>query len=367
MNRIARALPALIALALAASSASAHDQPYSYLDLRTSGAAVEGRVAAHVVDLAHGSGLDADSLRDASYLERQRPRVVRVFLERMYVRDEGRRMEMTPGAFEIVPDRKLVAMAFTARLEAPGDGIEVHGPLFDYEPQHETYLNVFEDGKLTVQDLLTHEHRVAGPAISVASVMRPFVLQGVHHIFLGPDHILFVVGLLLLGGSLGRLLKIITAFTAAHSLTLAAATLGLVQPSPRLVEPIIALSIVFIGVENLRHRPQARDRRALFAFCFGLVHGFGFASVLRDTGLPPGAIGWSLFSFNLGVELGQAAIVLAIAPLLAWVRAGASAAPGAWPQPARGSSCAPAAIGLRSDSSPAECDLQVARPEDSFL
>lgn len=332
MRRIGRALPALIALALGATPAVAHDVPYSYLDLHLNGGAVEGRVAAHVVDLAHESGLVADSLRHPAYLSRERARVVPVFLERLDVRDGGKHLTVEPTRLDIVLDRGLVAMTFTSMLEHAGDGLEVRGPLFPYDPQHETYLNVFDGGKLRVQDLLTRDHRMAaigGEArLSVASVVREFVIQGVRHIFLGPDHILFVIGLLLLGGSLGRLLKIITAFTAAHSLTLAAATLGFVQPSPRLIEPLIALSIVFIGVENLRHRSGSPDRRALLAFCFGLVHGFGFASVLRETGLPANAIGWSLFSFNLGVELGQASIVLAVAPLLAWVRSGSERA--AW-------------------------------------
>jgi hypothetical protein len=135
-----------------------------------------------------------------------------------------------------------------------------------------------------------------------------------------------VIGLLLLGGGLRRLLKIVTAFTAAHSLTLAVATLGIFQPPSRVVEPAIGLSIVCIGIENLRHRPGMPDRRALLAFCFGLVHGFGFASVLRETGLPAGALGWSLASFNLGVEMGQAAIVLSLAPVLAWVRSASTRA-----------------------------------------
>jgi hydrogenase/urease accessory protein HupE len=226
-----------------------------------------------------------------------------------------------PVRLEAVPDRKLVAMDFTA---APGHGqIVARGPLFAYDPAHETYLNVFVDGKLRVQDLLTNDHHESAcdvaAGVSIPEVVARFIVQGVKHIFQGPDHIAFVVGLLLLGGGLRRLLKIVTAFTAAHSLTLAAATLGILQPPSRIVEPAIALSIVCIGIENLRHRPGMPDRRALLAFCFGLVHGFGFASVLRETGLPAGALGWSLASFNLGVEMGQATIVLSLAPILAWV------------------------------------------------
>ena len=316
-----RALVAL-ALALAARPASAHDQPYSYLDLRLGSRGLEGRVAAHVIDLAHESGLDADSLRDPAYLARTRRRVERVFLQRLDVTVGGRRLEVRPVALSPVPDRKLVAMDFTAPRAA--GSMVARGPFFAYDPAHETYLNVFVDGKLRVQDLLTNDHRESvcdvAAGVSAPQVIARFVLEGVKHIFQGPDHIAFVVGLLLLGGGMRRLLKIVTAFTAAHSITLAVASLGLFQPPSRIVEPAIAASIVCIGLENLRHRPGVRDRRALLAFCFGLVHGFGFASVLRETGLPAGALGWSLASFNLGVEMGQAAIILSVAPVLAWVR-----------------------------------------------
>jgi len=311
-----------LALALAAGPASAHDQPYSYLDLRLGSRGLEGRVAAHVIDLAHESGLDADSLRDPAYLARTRPRVERVFLERLDVTVSGRRLEVRPVALSPVPDRKLVAMDFTAP-RASGS-LVARGPLFAYDPAHETYLNVFVDGKLRVQDLLTNDHRESvcdvAAGVSAPQVIARFVLEGVKHIFQGPDHIAFVIGLLLLGGGMRRLLKIVTAFTAAHSIPLAVASLAVFQPPSRIVEPAIAASIVCIGLENLRHRPGVRDRRALLAFCFGLVHGFGFASVLRETGLPAGALGWSLASFNLGVEVGQAAIVLSVAPVLAWVR-----------------------------------------------
>jgi hypothetical protein len=176
-----------------------------------------------------------------------------------------------------------------------------------------------------------------GRSPSTWAVAQQFVFEGVHHIFIGPDHILFIIGLLLLGGTLPQLLKIVTAFTLAHSVTLALATLGILNPSARLIEPLIALSIVFVGLhaifEMAKSRgatPQAargsvargsvaRDWRVIFAFGFGFIHGFGFANVLREVELPARALGWSLFSFNLGVELGQATIVLAVAPLLALI------------------------------------------------
>jgi hydrogenase/urease accessory protein HupE len=149
--------------------------------------------------------------------------------------------------------------------------------------------------------------------------MKTFIPSGIHHIMIGPDHILFLVGLLLLGGSWMALVRIVTAFTVGHSITLSLAALNLLTPPASLIEPAIALSIVFVGADNLV-RGDGRDLRAWVALVFGLVHGFGFANVLREFGLPSEALGWSLFSFNLGVEIGQLAIVLIVASALAAVR-----------------------------------------------
>jgi len=159
----------------------------------------------------------------------------------------------------------------------------------------------------------------AGSRQGTVAVMRTFVPSGIQHILIGPDHILFLVGLLLLGGGWKALVRIVTAFTIGHSITLSLAALGIVSPPARLIEPAIALSIVFVGADNLV-RGGGRDVRAWIALVFGLVHGFGFANVLREFGLPREALGWSLFSFNAGVEIGQLAIVLVVATLLAAIR-----------------------------------------------
>ena len=153
--------------------------------------------------------------------------------------------------------------------------------------------------------------------------MLRFVREGVLHIFGGPDHILFVLGLLLLGGTLKSLIKTVTAFTVAHSITLTVAATGLWNPGPRYVEPLIALSIVAIALENLRRNGKTakRDLRPWFAFGFGLIHGFGFAGALAEVGLPKEALGVALASFNIGVEIGQVTIVLAAAPALALLSA----------------------------------------------
>jgi hydrogenase/urease accessory protein HupE len=145
---------------------------------------------------------------------------------------------------------------------------------------------------------------------------RDFLILGIEHIVLGYDHLLFLFGLLIVTRNFISSLKIITCFTIAHSITLALATLDLVQIPSNIVEPLIAASIVYVGVENiLRENPKGRW---LLTFAFGLIHGFGFATVLRELGVGASGSGIAvpLLSFNLGVELGQIAIAAIVLPII---------------------------------------------------
>ena len=154
----------------------------------------------------------------------------------------------------------------------------------------------------------------AGPTPSVARVAWSMLKLGVEHILTGADHLVFLLGLVLVGGTLRALLGVVTAFTLAHSITLALAALSVVAPSPGLVEPAIALSIAYVGVENL-FVPDA-SKRWRITFPFGLVHGFGFAGALRQIGLPRGQVPLALISLNLGVETGQLAVLTVALPIL---------------------------------------------------
>lgn len=145
---------------------------------------------------------------------------------------------------------------------------------------------------------------------------RQYLRVGLSHIFLGYDHIAFLLALLFVA-RFREVIGIVTAFTVAHSLTLALATLDLVTLPPRLVESAIAASIVYVAAENICRDPErSGPHRWRVTFAFGLVHGFGFASVLRELGLPSEGLARSLLAFNLGVELGQLAIAAACWPLL---------------------------------------------------
>lgn len=155
---------------------------------------------------------------------------------------------------------------------------------------------------------------VAGEGRSTWDIVQ----LGVVHILEGPDHLLFLLGLLLGVRRLRDVLLVATAFTLGHSVTLSVATLGWAVPPARVVEPLIALSLVWVGVENLWRR-EARGRWRVAAV-FGLVHGFGFASALRELALSPARLGWALLGFNAGVELGQLLVLVPLVPLLALLR-----------------------------------------------
>ncbi|MDD1519138.1 MULTISPECIES: HupE/UreJ family protein [Bradyrhizobium] len=149
---------------------------------------------------------------------------------------------------------------------------------------------------------------------SLSSTMQRYLITGVEHIFLGYDHVAFLVAIVLWARRLLPVVKIVTAFTIAHSLTLSLAALNVLVIPSRIVEPAIAASIVFVAVENFFSRDI--DRRWRVAFLFGLIHGFGFAGALREIGLPPDAIVSALAAFNVGVEIGQIAIVALLLPVL---------------------------------------------------
>jgi hydrogenase/urease accessory protein HupE len=142
--------------------------------------------------------------------------------------------------------------------------------------------------------------------------------MGLEHILTGYDHLLFLLGLVLVGRPLRSLVAAVTAFTLAHSVTLALSAFDVWTPSPRIIEPCIALSIAYVGIENWFVK-DARGRWRI-TFLFGLVHGFGFAGALREIAVPRADIPAALFAFNLGVEFGQLAVLAAFVPLVLAVR-----------------------------------------------
>lgn len=193
--------------------------------------------------------------------------------------------------------------------------------LADLPRGHKQFCSVYDqENRLLAQRMLSAESNELTIDLRTTSANNKssfrFLILGIEHILTGYDHLAFLLALLIAGGSLRHNAKIITSFTVAHSLTLALATFGLVNVHPAIVEPLIAASIVFVGLENLFHRRLAA--RWLVTFSFGLVHGLGFASTLRELGI--GGFGVRaaipLLSFNFGVELAQITIAALVLPLV---------------------------------------------------
>jgi hydrogenase/urease accessory protein HupE len=327
VRRSVPAPPLLCAVLLAALAgvrgAEAHPVPFSYLDLRLKAGVLEGSVTVHVFDLAHDLDIQpAERLLDPAFAAERATAVHDLLAGRFGISADGRELEPQWSSPELLAGRNSLRLPVGYALAGRPGTLRIHAAMFPYDPQHQTFLNIYEDEALT-QVMLGGDHRefeyFPGTRQGASAVVRKFLAAGVHHILIGPDHLLFLVGLLLLGGSVRQLAVIVTAFTAAHSITLSLAALNLVGPPARLIEPAIALSIVYVGADTLLKR-DGRDVRGWIAFAFGFIHGFGFASVLREMGLPARALGLSLVSFNAGIEIGQLLVVAFVATALSALR-----------------------------------------------
>ena len=213
--------------------------------------------------------------------------------------------------------------------------------LFDVDPTHRGLVQWIAPGTDEAQALVfgnqSGEQTLALQAPGRWDTLKQYMLDGVWHIWIGYDHILFLLALLLpsvlvrregqwapapqIGGAAKEVIKVVTAFTLAHSITLSLAALGVVSLPSRLVESAIAASVVVAALSNLFTSSESKhSKRWMMAFAFGLLHGFGFASVLADLGLPKNALVLALVGFNVGVEIGQLAIVAVFLPIAFWLR-----------------------------------------------
>lgn len=317
-----RAAAIVVALAWPRLTA-AHPVPFSYLDLRLQNDAIEGSLVVHMFDAAHDLNVEPpERLLNAAVALQRAAELTRLFSDRLVVSADGRRLSPQWLAPDVVADRQSLRFPVRFALNGRPGTLTVFARIFPYDPQHQTFLNIYEGDALT-QAILDGGRPLfeyyAGTRQGAIAVIEKFLPAGIHHILIGPDHLLFLIGLLLLGGTVRQLAMIVTSFTIAHSITLSLAALNIVSPPARIIEPAIALSIVYVGADNLLIK-EGRDVRAWIAFAFGFIHGFGFANVLREMELPARALGWSLFSFNVGVEIGQLMVVAVVATALAALR-----------------------------------------------
>jgi hydrogenase/urease accessory protein HupE len=321
---VKRLICAALMAALWPAGASAHPVPFSYLDIHVEARALEVTLVVHIADLANDLKISpVEELLKPEVVNARAAAMLSMLTPRFAIAADGR--PLTPhwsGTPEILTERQSLRFSLRYELSAAPGTVQVSAAMFPYDPNHQTFLNVYEGEALT-QAILDRGRPsfeyFGGSRQGVIAVIRKFVPAGIHHILIGPDHLLFLVGLLLLGGTVRQLLLVVTSFTLAHSITLSLAALNIVSPPARLIEPAIALSIVYVGADNLL-ASGGRDMRAWIAFAFGFIHGFGFANVLREMDLPSRALGWSLFSFNIGVEIGQLLVVVTVASVLTVLR-----------------------------------------------
>jgi len=330
ISRRALRLAVLAAVALAAAPASAHKPSDSLLSLRPAAGGGDGRWDIAVRDLDDVLGLDADGDGAVTWGElAAREGDVRGYaLGRLALRTPAGpcAVEAAPIAVALHSDGAYASLPLALGCPAGARSLLVdYRLLFDVDRQHRGLVRVEAAGggeQTLILSAADHSREVAllAPVPGAASVPA-FIAEGILHIWGGLDHVLFLLALLLpamLRPALLDVSKIVTAFTAAHSLTLSLAALGLVQLPARITEPAIAASVILAAVNNLR--PLFGRDRWVVAFALGLLHGFGFSSVLADAGLPRGRLLASLLGFNVGVEIGQLAIVALFVPLALLLR-----------------------------------------------
>jgi hydrogenase/urease accessory protein HupE len=223
-----------------------------------------------------------------------------------------------PGDAAITADGDAVIFRNTFSCGHIAGEIVYHSTvLTEKDPTARQIVLIAQGNNSEAQALLDTDNTTVtlfGPPPSLSSVMRRYVVTGIEHIFVGYDHLAFLIAVVLWARRLVPVIKIVTAFTIAHSITLSLAALDVLVIPSRIVEPAIAVSIVFVALENFFSRDI--DRRWRVTFAFGLIHGFGFAGALREVGLPLNATISALAGFNVGVEIGQVAIVAIAVPAL---------------------------------------------------
>ena len=318
-------------LLCASLAAEAHKPSDSYLRLKIDGAEVGGQWDIALRDLEQAIGLDANGDGDITWGE-LRPRqadIAAYALARLSFAGDGKGcpLRVTGHQVDHHSDGAYAVLHFAADCAAAPAAIEIgYSLFFDFDAQHKGLLNLEYQGR--IQSLVfTPERSKQSFVLGELSSLRQFLSygrEGVWHIWIGYDHILFLVSLLLpvarFPDAFWDVFKIVTSFTVAHSITLSLAALGVIALPSRLVESAIAASVVLAALNNLL--PVVGGRRWVVAFAFGLIHGFGFASVLAELGLPRDALVLALVGFNLGVEGGQLSIVAAFLPLAYFLRHG---------------------------------------------
>ena len=336
------AIPIMLML-LFAQQAAAHISSSGFLVLHVDGRRVSGSIEFALRDAELAVGIDANHDGKITWgeLRGSEIRLSRYVAQHLVLStpDSGCPLTFQPMQVNERVDGNYAWLPFTAQCAAaPRTLLVAYSLMEGLDPSHRGLLTL-TSGNAAQTGVLGGSGAIATFSVDESSRWRAFVeyLQaGVEHIWGGIDHLLFLISLLLpavLWRTKGHwepvasarpaffsILKVVTAFTLAHSITLTLAALDVVRLPSRLTESVIAASIIVAALNNIF--PVVTESRARIAFAFGLLHGFGFASVLADMGLPNGARLLSLVAFNLGIEAGQLAVVLVVMPVVYQLRAG---------------------------------------------
>jgi hypothetical protein len=336
-------LPGLICLFLLSPAAYAHIASNGFLVAHVDGDAVTGSYELAVRDAELAVGVDADHDGKVTWreLKAAEPQIGAYIKEHLGLAAQERACVLTLAPMQVNErvDGNYVWLPFSARCSDSVESLTIRYSVMQGIDSSHRGLLTLNAGATVQTAVLDGQMAHAVFAVFAPSQWRAFaeyLHAGVWHILSGIDHLLFLLSLLLpavLYRKEGRwepvpdarpalisILKVVTAFTLAHSITLTLAALDVVRLPSRLTESVIAASIIVAALNNIF--PVVTERRARIAFAFGLLHGFGFASVLSDMGLPHGARVISLLAFNLGIETGQLAVVLSVMPILYFIRAG---------------------------------------------
>jgi len=328
-------------LSVSAAAAQAHIASNGFVSAQVDGAHLTGsiEIAVRDAELAIGVDTNHDGRITWGELRASEPQLIQYLDQHVQLRAQGQPCVLGLQSLRINDrvDGSYAWLSLNARCPVDVRQLEIrYTVLADVDPSHRGLLSLTAGTVAQTGVLGGHDepHAFAVYAPSTARAFREYLQAGIWHIWDGVDHLLFLVSLLLPAVLLRRnghwepvprarpafmsILKVVTAFTLAHSITLSLAALDVVRLPSRLTESVIAASIVIAALNNIF--PLVTESRARIAFAFGLLHGFGFASVLADMGLPQGARLVSLVAFNLGIETGQLAVVLAVMPLVYGIR-----------------------------------------------